>query len=46
VRSHLARGVIYAEAGLLDQARAEFAALVKDNPRSQLARRLLSSVKK
>ncbi|MBC7912063.1 MAG: zf-HC2 domain-containing protein [Pyrinomonadaceae bacterium] len=46
VRSHLARGVVYAEAGLLDEARAEFAALVRDNPRSQLARRLLSSVKK
>ncbi len=46
VRSHLARGVVYAEAGLLDEARAEFTALVRDNPRSQLARRLLDSVKK
>lgn len=45
-RSHLARGVIYAEAGLLDEARAEFEALVRDNPRSGLARRLLKSVKK
>lgn len=46
LQSHLARGVIYAEAGLIDEARAEFAALVEDNPRSQLARRLLNSVKK
>lgn len=46
VRSHLARGVVYAQAGLLDEARAEFEALVKDNPRSQLARKLLNSVKK
>jgi|GEM_PF-259919 len=46
VRSHLARGVIYAEAGLLDEARAEFTELVRDNPRSQLARSLLKSVNK
>ena len=45
-RSHLARGVMYAEAGLLDEARAEFEALVRDNPRSGTARRLLESVKK
>ncbi len=46
VKSHLARGVIYAQAGLLDEAGTEFEALVQDNPRSQLARRLLNSVKK
>jgi hypothetical protein len=46
VRSHLARGVIYAGAGLLDEARAEFEALIKENPRSQLARKLLDSVKR
>ena len=46
VRSHLARGVIYARAGLIDEARAEFEALVQENPRSQLARRLLDSVKR
>jgi hypothetical protein len=45
-RSHLARGVIYAGAGLLDEARAEFEALVRDNPHSGTARRLLKSVKK
>lgn len=46
VRSHLARGVIYAGAGLIDEARAEFEALVRENPRSQLARKLLDSVKR
>lgn len=46
LRSHLARGVVYAQAGLLDEARAEFEALVTDNPRSQLARKLLNSVKR
>ncbi|HEX8145259.1 MAG TPA: anti-sigma factor [Pyrinomonadaceae bacterium] len=46
VRSHLARGVTYAGAGLLDEARAEFEALIKENPRSQLARKLLDSVKR
>jgi anti-sigma factor RsiW len=46
VRSHLARGVVYAEAGLIDEARAEFEALVQENPRSQLARKLLNSVKR
>jgi anti-sigma factor RsiW len=46
VGSHLARGVIYAKAGLLDEARAEFEALVKDNPRSRLARQLLNSLEK
>lgn len=45
-KSHLARGVIYAEAGLIDEARAEFQALVRDNPRSALARKLLDSLDK
>ncbi len=46
VKSHLARGVIYAQAGLVDEARTEFETLVQDNPRSQLARKLLNSVKR
>jgi anti-sigma factor RsiW len=46
VKSHLARGVIYAQAGLVDEARTEFEALVHDNPHSQLARKLLNSVRK
>lgn len=44
-KSHLARGIVYAQAGLLDAARLEFQALVKENPRSPLARRLLSGVR-
>lgn len=46
VKSHLARGVIYAQAGLVNEARTEFEALVHDNPHSQLAHKLLNSVKK
>ena len=44
VNSHLTRGVLYAEAGLLSDAEREFTALVKANPRSQIARRLLRNV--
>lgn len=42
--SHLARGVLYARAGLLDEARQEFQSLLKANPRSAVARKLLESV--
>lgn len=45
IKSHLARGVIYAKAGLLDEARTEFQTLLKENPRSPIARKLLNSVK-
>jgi hypothetical protein len=44
-RSHLALGVLYAKAGLKQEARREFEALVKENPKSNLARKLLQSVK-
>jgi hypothetical protein len=44
-KSHLVMGVIYAEAGLLDDAELEFAALVRDNPNSEAARKLLRGVK-
>jgi len=44
-KSHLVMGVIYAEAGLLDEAEREFDALLKDNPQSPIARRLLQSVR-
>ncbi|MBA2647406.1 MAG: hypothetical protein H0U81_11480 [Pyrinomonadaceae bacterium] len=44
VNSHLTRGVLYAEAGLLSDAEREFASLVKANPRSPIARKLLRSV--
>ena len=44
-RSHLALGVLYAKAGLKGEARAEFEKLVRENPNSQIARRLLQNVK-
>lgn len=44
--SHLARGVLYARAGLLAEAEAEFQKLVSLNPRSPVARKLLRSVRR
>lgn len=43
--SRLARGVAYAQAGLLDEAEAELKELLKENPRSQVARDLLRSLR-
>lgn len=43
--SRLARGVAYAQAGLLDEAEAELKELLKENPRSQVARDLLKSLR-
>jgi hypothetical protein len=43
--SHLARGVIYTRAGLLDEAEREFDALLKTNPQSRVARRLRENVR-
>jgi uncharacterized CHY-type Zn-finger protein len=43
--SHLARGVIYTRAGLLDEAEREFTALLKTNPQSRVARRLRENVR-
>jgi hypothetical protein len=43
--SHLALGVLYARAGLLDEAERELSILQRRNPRSDLARRLLQSVR-
>lgn len=42
--SHLARGVSYAQAGLLDDAEREFRALLAANPQSPIARKLLRNV--
>jgi hypothetical protein len=42
--SHLTRGVLYAEAGLLDQAEQELRLLVRQNPGSEIANKLLRSV--
>jgi hypothetical protein len=43
-KSHLALGVFYARAGLLDEAEREFQSLIKLNPGSELPRKLLQSV--
>jgi len=43
--SHLALGVFYASAGLLDEAEREFESLIKLNPESELPRKLLQSVR-
>ena len=42
--SHLALGLLYAEAGLLREAEQELRALQKANPDSEIARSLLSQV--
>jgi hypothetical protein len=42
--SHLVRGVLYAQAGLLDDAEREFRALLEANPQSPTAQKLLQSV--
>ncbi len=43
--SHLTLGLLYAQAGLLDEAELEFQALLKNNPDSALAQRLLRQVR-
>lgn len=42
--SHLTLGVLYARAGLLTDAEREFRALLNDNPQSNVAKKLLSTV--
>jgi hypothetical protein len=42
--SHLLMGMLYAKAGLLDEARQEFRALEAANPGSEIARKLLASL--
>lgn len=42
--SHLTLGVLYARAGLLMEAEREFRALLNDNPQSNVAKKLLSTV--
>jgi hypothetical protein len=44
-RSHLTRGVLYAEAGLLDEAEQELRLLVRQNPHAGIANKLLWSVR-
>lgn len=43
--SHLALGVFYARAGLLNEAEREFETLIKLNPQAELPRKLLQSVR-
>lgn len=43
--SHLVLGLMYAQAGLLDEAEGEFQALVKANPESVVAKNLLRDVR-
>jgi len=43
--SHLTLGVLYAEAGLLEEAEQEFQVLVRNNPRADIAQKLLRNVK-
>lgn len=43
--SHLTMGVLYARAGLLDEAEREFLMLLKQNPQSGAAQKLLQSVR-
>lgn len=42
--SHLLLGILYANAGLLGEAEAEFQKLLRKNPKSELARKLLRQV--
>lgn len=44
-RSNLVLGILYAEAGLLDDAEREFQALLRKNPGSDSVRRLLNKVR-
>lgn len=44
-KSHLALGVLYAQNNLIQEARREFETLLRENPKSALARKLLQSVK-
>lgn len=43
--SHLMLGILYANAGLIDQAEREFRALRDENPESEVPRRILDSLK-
>jgi anti-sigma factor RsiW len=42
---HLVLGLVYAEAGLIDEAEREFMALVRDNPQSPIAKNLLDDLR-
>jgi hypothetical protein len=42
--SHLTLGLLYAQAGLLSESEQELRLLLKENPNSEVARKLLSQV--
>jgi hypothetical protein len=44
--SHLALGLLYAQAGVLDEAEREFRALQRANPKSEIVDRLLMRIRK
>jgi hypothetical protein len=44
-RSHLTRGVLYCEAGLLEDSEQELRLLVRENPQADIARKLLQSIR-
>lgn len=44
-RSHLALGIYYARAGMLEEAEREFTALARQNPKSPVAEKLLQRVR-
>jgi predicted anti-sigma-YlaC factor YlaD len=44
--SHLVVGTIYAKAGLINEAKREFRALLDANPESQISRRILGSLRR
>lgn len=44
--SHLTLGVLYAEAGLLEEAERELRILVRDNPGADIAQKLLQSLRR
>jgi hypothetical protein len=43
--SHLVLGVLYANAGLLDEAEGEFKALASENPKASIAQKLLNNIR-
>ena len=44
-RSHLALGVFYAREGMTAEAESEFRILLRDNPSSRVAKKLLAQVR-
>jgi hypothetical protein len=43
--SHLVLGILYAQSGLIDNAEQEFESLIRVNPKSNIAQKLLASLR-